>query len=68
MTLRKISVWRISSGAAAAAARRTFKGSILAQSGGKDEVVATELLVLQLPLQGGWDILQHFPIHDKFIL
>lgn len=39
----------------------------LAQSAGKDEVMATEL-VLQLPLQGGWDILQHYSIHDKSIL
>lgn len=30
--------------------------------------MATELLVLQLPLQGGWDILQHFSVHDKSIL
>lgn len=30
--------------------------------------MATELLVLQLPLLGGWDILQHFSVHDKSIL
>lgn len=40
----------------------------LTQPAGKDEVMATELLVLQLPLLGGWDILQHFSVHDKSTL
>lgn len=35
---------------------------------GKDEVMATELLVLQLPLLGERDILQHLSVHDKSLL
>lgn len=30
--------------------------------------MATELLILQLPLLGGWDIVQHSSVRDKSII
>lgn len=66
MTLRKIYLEN-QLRCCSSSCKKDLQREQLAQSVGEDEVMATELLVLQLPLQGGWDILQHFSIHDKSI-
>lgn len=64
MTLKKVSAWL---GQSAQGLQQQLQEDLqreqLAQPAGKDEVMATELLVLQLPILAGWDSLHHFSVY-----